>query len=90
MFQIILKSAWRQLWKNKTYSAINILGMAVGLTMAMLSALWVNYHLDFDKFHANGDDIYQAYHDFVPTGGEMQSIPALPYPMAEVLRNPIF
>lgn len=87
MFRIILKSAWRQLWKNKTYSAINILGMAVGLTMAMLSALWVNYHLDFDKFHANGDDIYQAYHDFVPTGGEMQSIPALPYPMAEVLRN---
>ena len=87
MFHIILKSAWRQLWKNKGYSTINILGMAVGLSVAMLSALWVQYHSDFDRFHANADNIYQAYHDFTSTGEDMQSIPALPYPMANVLRT---
>ena len=87
MFQNILKSAWRQLWKNKGYSAINILGMAVGLAVAMLSALWVQYHSDFDKFHANAEEIYQAYQDYTPTGEDMFSIPALPYPMAAVLRD---
>ncbi|MEO0875681.1 MAG: ABC transporter permease, partial [Bacteroidota bacterium] len=87
MLRIILKSAWRQLWNNKGYSTINILGMAVGLAVAMLSALWVQYHSNFDKFHANAGDIYQAYHDFTPTGEDMQSFPALPYPMAAVLRD---
>ncbi len=87
MLQIIIKSAWRQLWKNKGYSTINILGMAVGLAIAILSALWVQYHVDFDKFHANAEDIYQAYHDYTPTGEDMISIPALPYPMAAVLRD---
>ncbi|MEO0723719.1 MAG: ABC transporter permease [Bacteroidota bacterium] len=87
MLRIILKSAWRQLWNNKGYSSINILGMAVGLAVAMLSALWVQYHSNFDEFHANAGDIYQAYHDFTPTGEDMQSVPALPYPMAAVLRD---
>ena len=87
MFRIILKSAWRQLWNNKGYSTINILGMAVGLAVAMLSALWVQYHSNFDRFHANAEDIYQAYNDYTPTGEEMQSTPAMPYPLADVLRN---
>ena len=87
MFRIILKSAWRQLWNNKGYSAINVLGMAVGLAVAMLSALWVQYHINFDRFHANSDDIYQAYQDYTPTGEEMRSGSSLPYPLAEVLRT---
>ncbi len=87
MLKIIIKSAWRQLWKNKGYSTINIVGMAVGLAVAMLSALWVQYHSNFDTFHANAGDIYQGYHDFTPTGEYMQSFPALPYPMADVLRS---
>ena len=87
MFKIILKSAWRQLWNNKGYSAINILGMAVGLAVAMLAALWGQYHADFDKFHANGADIYKAYQDYTPTGQDMKSGSSLPYPMAAVLRD---
>ena len=87
MLKIIIKSAWRQLWKNKGYSTINIVGMAVGLAVAMLSALWVQYHSNFDTFHANAGDIYQGYHDFTPTGEDMKSFPALPYPMADVLRS---
>ncbi len=45
MLQNILKSAWRQLWKNKAHSSISLLGLALGFAVAILSLLWVNHQL---------------------------------------------
>lgn len=87
MFQIILKSAWRRLWKHQGYSAINILGLTVGLAVAILSGLWVQYQSAFDKFHTNGDHIYQAVQNFTPTGEEMSTHPAMPLPFVKIFRE---
>ncbi|WP_367387903.1 ABC transporter permease [Lewinella sp. LCG006] len=87
MLQIILKSAWRQLWKNKGYSVINILGLAVGLAVAVLSGLWVHHHWQYDRFHADGDRIYQAMQDYLPTDGEMGTFNAVCLPIVKVLRE---
>ncbi len=55
-----LKIARRNLLKNKMYSFINIGGLAVGMTVAMLIGLWMHDELSFDKYHQNYDRIAQV------------------------------
>src|SRR5215207_2860714 len=57
MIRNYLKQAWRSLVKNKTYSVLNIVGLAVGLTCFALISLWVNDELSYDKFNKNYDRI---------------------------------
>lgn len=51
MIQNFLKIAFRNLVKNKGYSAINIGGLAVGMAVAMLIGLWIYDELSFNKYH---------------------------------------
>jgi putative ABC transport system permease protein len=50
----------RNLKKNSTYSLLNIIGLAVGMTAFILIALYVQYELSFDKYHENADRIYRV------------------------------
>ena len=59
MFKNYFKTAWRNLWKNKTFSFINIIGLTIGLTSFLLIALYIFDELTFDRFHANADNIYR-------------------------------
>ena len=58
MLQNYLKIAFRNLVRNKVYSFINILGLSLGMAVAMLIFLFVSHEVSFDKFHVNGDRIY--------------------------------
>ena len=60
MIRNYLKVAWRNLTKNKTYSFINIGGLAVGMAVAMMIGLWVNDELSFDTYHQNYERIAQV------------------------------
>ena len=60
MIKNFFKVAWRNLVKNKSYSAINIGGLAVGMAVAMLIGLWVYDELSYDKYHENYDRIAQV------------------------------
>ncbi|HVV06025.1 MAG TPA: ABC transporter permease, partial [Puia sp.] len=59
----MLKNYWkiaiRVLLKNKAYSAINILGLALSMTCGILIFTLVKYHLSFDTFHKDKDRIYR-------------------------------
>ncbi len=57
MIKNYFKTAWRNLWKNKGLSFINIFGLAVGMTFAILVGMWIQFETSFDGFHANGDRI---------------------------------
>ena len=57
MYKSYLKIGWRNLLKNKSYSIINIGGLAVGMAVAMLIGMWVYDELSFDKYHQNYDRI---------------------------------
>ncbi|SFE51723.1 ABC-type antimicrobial peptide transport system, permease component [Chitinophaga sp. CF118] len=57
MFRNYLKTAWRNLWKNKSLSFINILGLAMGMAFATLIGLWIQFETSFDSFHKNSDRI---------------------------------
>src|ERR1051325_2383798 len=51
MFRNYFKTAWRNLWKNKIYSAINIIGLAIGMAACIVILLFVFYEKSFDDFH---------------------------------------
>ena len=87
MLSTILKSAWRQIYKNKAFSAISLLGLVVGFSVAILSLLWVNDQLSYDAFHDRQDRIFQGMQNYQPSLGAMETYPELPFPMAEVLRQ---
>jgi len=51
MFKNYFKTAWRNLWKNKFFSAINIIGLAVGIAACIVILLFVSYERSFDNMH---------------------------------------
>lgn len=58
MIKTYIKIAWRNLLKNKSFSAINILGLAIGMAGALLIALWLHNMLGMDRFHEKSDRLY--------------------------------
>jgi putative ABC transport system permease protein len=59
MLKNYLKIAFRSLLKQKVYSAINILGLSVGIASCLLIVLYVTNQLSYDQFHAKKDLIYK-------------------------------
>ena len=60
MIRNYLKVALRNILKHKFFSAINILGMTVGITACLLIILYVKDELSYDRFHAHAERIYQV------------------------------
>jgi len=61
MLKNYLKTAFRNLRKNKTFSLINIMGLALGLVCSLLIMLWVNDEYNVDAFHKDGSQLYSVY-----------------------------
>ncbi len=59
MLQNYLKIAFRNLWRRKGYSIINVLGLAVGMACCILIVLYVRHEMSYDRFFANTDRIYR-------------------------------
>jgi putative ABC transport system permease protein len=77
MLKNYFKIGWRNLWRNKGYSAINIGGLALGMTVAMLIGLWIQDEWTFNTYHGNYQRIAQVYrngpgnNDKIETNGVM-------------------
>ncbi|TMI91922.1 MAG: FtsX-like permease family protein [Bacteroidetes bacterium] len=61
MIKNYFKIAWRNLFRNKGFSATNLLGLTIGITCTILISLWVKDELTYNKFHANYGSIYKIY-----------------------------
>ncbi|HMI62800.1 MAG TPA: ABC transporter permease, partial [Puia sp.] len=61
MLHNYIKTAWRSLRRYKAFSAINIMGLALGMTCSLLILLWVNDERSVDGFHTHGNQLYQVY-----------------------------
>jgi len=59
MFKNYFKTAWRNIYRNKAYSTINILGLALGICACIVIFLITSFEFSFDKFHHDGDRIYR-------------------------------
>jgi len=60
MFKNYFKIAYRNILKQKTYSIINIFGLAIGLSACILVGLFIWQDLNYDNYHDNGDNIYRV------------------------------
>ena len=61
MIKNYLKVAMRYLLRNKGYTAINILGLAIGITCCILIMMFVRSEFSYDKFHSKSERIYRAW-----------------------------
>jgi putative ABC transport system permease protein len=87
MIKNYLKIAWRNMLNNKVYSALNIVGLAAGMAVALIIALWVFNQYSYDKFLPDYKQLYQVELNFTdPHEGE-HTQQAVSLPIADVLRK---
>lgn len=89
MLKNYLKIAYRHISRNKLYPAINILGLAIGLTCTILIGLFVQNELSFDKHHENYKRIYRLESHFnIQESEDLFAATALPLGPALKLEYP--
>lgn len=88
MIRNYFKTAWRNLIKNKFYSAINIVGLTAGLTIGLLTLLWVQEQLSYDSFHRQAKNIYKV-NIIGGTGISHQVFQSVIAPVATFAKNEI-
>jgi putative ABC transport system permease protein len=86
MFKNYLKIAFRNLSKNKGYSAINILGLAIGLATCVLILIYVMDELSYDKFNKKADRIYRVDAE-INFGGTHFILAVAPDPLGSTLKR---
>ncbi|MFT3824509.1 MAG: ABC transporter permease [Chitinophagaceae bacterium] len=88
MFKNYFKTAWRNLVNNKVYSALNIMGLAIGMAIALVIALWVYHENSYDHFLPGYQQLYQVKLNHT-TEGHVMTNNAVNLPLAGVLRKEI-
>lgn len=86
MFKNYLKTAWRNIARNKVHSLINIIGLAIGMSVALLIGLWIKDELSFNKNFDNYDNIAQVMHHDT-FNGERETLIWNPYHFGNLLRK---
>src|SRR5580704_9430236 len=86
MIKNYFKIAWRNLLRNKTFSFINIVGLAMGLSCFLLISLYVLDELSYDKFNVNADRIYRIDAD-IRFGGTELNMPLSSDMTGQVLKK---
>jgi putative ABC transport system permease protein len=86
MFKNYFKVALRNLWKNKAFSAINILGLSAGLAVCLLIVLYVKDELSYDRYNAQAENIYRLDADISFNGTQFTSSVS-PAPLAPTLKK---
>jgi putative ABC transport system permease protein len=85
MLSNYMKIAARNLKNNKAYTLINIAGLALGMSCAILIFMLVRYHLSFDNFHADSDRIYRIVTEQHRDNIDYQR--SVPAPLGKIFRN---
>ena len=86
MFKNYLKIAWRNFTKNKAHSAINIIGLSVGMAVSMLIGLWIHDELSYNKNFPNYNRIAQVM-QHQTFNGDVGTQYSLPYLMGAELKK---
>jgi len=72
MIRNYFKTGWRIITRNKSYSFINVLGLALGICACIIIFLITNYEFSFDKFHPNKERIYRITGELQGPNGEKE------------------
>ena len=86
MIRNYFKIAARNLWRNKTFSAINIFGLALGISTCLLIMLYVQNELGYDRFHEKSDRIVRVVFKGSIQGEKMKEANVMP-PVAQAFKK---
>ncbi len=89
MFKNYFKIAWRNLWKNKFLSFINIFGLATGMACSLLIFLFVHDELSYDRYNKDADRVYRVVKDFVNDDGSRLPDATTPPAVAPAIQREI-
>src|SRR5688572_23132949 len=87
MIKNYIKVAFRNLWKHKGFSFINIFGLVTGIACSLLIFLFINDELSYDRFHKDADNIYRVVKDFVNDDGSLIPDATTPAPLAPAMQK---
>lgn len=87
MFNNYLKIALRNALRYKGYTALNLMGLVVGIASSILVLLWINDEVSINKFHEKGDAIYQVFRNMKQSSGVVSTTPTLPKPLGDLVRE---
>lgn len=86
MLKNLFKIAFRNIFKDKVYSAINILGLTIGITCSMFLFMYILDELSYDRYHTNANNIYRIVSNIKePDNAFTWAVAQVP--MAQELRN---
>lgn len=88
MLKNYFKTAWRSLINNKVYSLLNILGLAIGMTVALLIGLWVYDQYSWDSFLPGREQAYQVKYN-INNKGDIRTQPDVCLPLGDALKKDI-
>ncbi len=86
MFKNYFKIGYRNLLRNKVYSAINISGLTVGMAITMFIGLWIRAELSYNTSHDNYDRIAQVI-QHKTYNGDIRTNEAVPFPIGDELET---
>ncbi len=87
MLKNFLKAAWRNLLKYKLFSAINILGLSIGMALSILILFFIQHEFSYDQWQPGQENVYRVYRDFQSTSGWKSAI--LPHALANAMVDEI-
>ena len=82
MFKNYLVVAFRNFWRNKIFSLINIVGLAIGISASLVIYLIVHYEFNFDRFEKDNSRIYRVVTDMLSAGNPF-NLSGVPSPMPD-------
>ena len=85
MLKNYFKIALRNLWRRRTYSLINVTGLAVGMACCFLIFLYVHFEFSYDRFHSKADRIYRVVGDLTSSTETLHWY-VTPGPLAKSIR----
>src|SRR5882672_3990776 len=87
MLSSYFAAAWRAFLRDRLYAIINIIGLAIGLSAALLSGLYVRNELTFERFLPGYQNIYRISAGFAAPGAPMSPVDPMPPDVAPWLIN---
>ena len=87
MFKNYFKIAIRNLWRHKTFTTINVMGLAIAFGTTLLLSMTAFHELSFDRFHDNKGSLYQTYIEVQRPGGNIDKGTSFPIPFTPALKT---
>ncbi len=82
-----LKIAWRNFYKQKFYTGINVFGLALGISCTIMLFLFITFHLSFDRYHAHAKRIFRLVTELHIPDGSIEYDQGSPYLLGQLIKR---